>query len=249
MEYAQRRSGNSPRFSDSNGAPFNRYLCIWTSNGDSKSLGICELAHSSVRSTVKMFFSPSRYSCSSLCFVAVILALAVATQIPAGATCAAAQAPPTRTSSPLASETGAVNHVMTNLPEPLLLLKDFSGDGAPLLLTDLSKVPEAPLSLETLPMAGVHFNTKPVRWLSNVTRVTFKGATGGKGKGGNFYGLTYSPFGFGDSQLCLPWDDFGRQYVLDSQVRADVRGISKVTRRLNSFSSVCTSDRSNDKRG
>lgn len=94
---------------------------------------------------------------------------------------------------------------------------------------------------ELYPLAGVPFDQPRVRGLGKTTPVRFPGAKGSPKNGYHMYGASYSPFGLGDNRLCPPFDDLGGMCLLPSQVRLDMSALSKVTKRVKTYSSVCTS--------
>lgn len=54
-----------------------------------------------------------------------------------------------------------------------------------------------------------------------------------------FYGLGYSPFGLGDNRLCRPYDKIGGMCILADQVKADMRQIGTMTKRVKLYSLNC----------
>jgi exo-beta-1,3-glucanase (GH17 family) len=54
-----------------------------------------------------------------------------------------------------------------------------------------------------------------------------------------FYGMSYSPFGIGDNQLCPPWDEVGGLCILSDQVKADMRQIAQLSLRVKTYSLNC----------
>lgn len=54
-----------------------------------------------------------------------------------------------------------------------------------------------------------------------------------------FYGLSYSPFGLGDDNLCPPWVDEGGMCLSDKQVKKDMAQIASMTNRLKTYSLTC----------
>lgn len=87
------------------------------------------------------------------------------------------------------------------------------------------------------PEPNTPYDTKPI--YSETTENNFPAAEGGPGKAGHFYGLSYSPFSLGDNRLCPPFDDTGGFCLLPNQVEKDMEGLSKLTRRIKTYSSVC----------
>jgi hypothetical protein len=60
-----------------------------------------------------------------------------------------------------------------------------------------------------------------------------------------FYGLGYSPFGLGGKdggRVCPPFDDVGGKCLSADQVRADMRLIANMTRRVKTYSLECVDD-------
>lgn len=54
-----------------------------------------------------------------------------------------------------------------------------------------------------------------------------------------YYGLSYSPFGGGDNQLCPPFKDKGKLCILPDQVQADLRQLAALTQRIKTYSLNC----------
>jgi exo-beta-1,3-glucanase (GH17 family) len=54
-----------------------------------------------------------------------------------------------------------------------------------------------------------------------------------------FFGMNYSPYGLGDNRLCPPFNKVGGQCILADQVKADMRQISSMTRRVKTYSLNC----------
>lgn len=54
-----------------------------------------------------------------------------------------------------------------------------------------------------------------------------------------FYGMSYSPFGLGDNQLCPPYDEVGGLCILPDQVKADMRQIAELSKRVKTYSLNC----------
>lgn len=54
-----------------------------------------------------------------------------------------------------------------------------------------------------------------------------------------FYGMSYSPFGLGDNQLCPKWKKVGGLCILADQVKADMRQIAQLTTRVKTYSLNC----------
>lgn len=54
-----------------------------------------------------------------------------------------------------------------------------------------------------------------------------------------FYGMSYSPFGLGDNQLCPPYKKKGGLCILADQVQADMRQIAAMTKRIKTYSLNC----------
>lgn len=56
---------------------------------------------------------------------------------------------------------------------------------------------------------------------------------------GRLFGMSYSPFGLGDNQLCPPYDAVGGLCILPDQVKADMRQIAQLSKRVKTYSLNC----------
>lgn len=74
---------------------------------------------------------------------------------------------------------------------------------------------------------------------TEVTENSWPGAIGSPESGYHLHGVTYSPFGGMDNVLCPPFNDTGGMCLQPNQVKNDMEALSRVTRRVRTYSSVC----------
>jgi exo-beta-1,3-glucanase (GH17 family) len=96
-----------------------------------------------------------------------------------------------------------------------------------------------PAPVETQNFTGTPFNTVPI--YTNTTPNSWPSARGSKVDGYHIYGISYSPFGYADNILCpdATKNNTGGHCLLPNQVEIDLAGISKLTSRVKTYSTIC----------